>query len=158
MRRVPGVAVVALAGFLGCAPRLIAGTEVKDTTDNRDLLGAVGAYRAALQAKDVEGLMKLVSPDFFEDSGTSGADDDYDFAGLKERLVRWARQTGSVRADVTVKQVKVEGDVAAVNYFYDLAYQFLPGEGAEPVWKRESDAKQLSLRREGGRWLITRGI
>ncbi len=141
----------------GCAPRLIPGTDIKDTSDTRDILDLVGTYKNALEAKDVDAILKLASKSFFENSGTPEGGDDYDFAGLEQKLQAWAAQTKAVRAALEVKDVFVEGDKAVVRYFFDVSFQ-IPGPDDTLQWKRETDTKEMQLRREEGAWKITGGI
>ena len=157
--RAPFVAVaLAAAGLLaGCGPKLIPGSEIKDTRVNREIVDVVAAYKRALEARDVPGIMKLVSPSFFETSGTPEGSDDYDYAGLEARLKAWAEKTQAVRADIGMKSITIEGDRAKAQYFYELNFQLeRPNEPA--IWKREADTNQITLKREEGAWRIVAGI
>jgi hypothetical protein len=62
-----------------------------------------------------------------------------------------------VRAALEVKDVFVEGDKAVVRYFFDVSFQ-IPGPDDTLQWKRETDTKEMQLRREEGAWKITGGI
>ena len=143
---------------VGCSPRLIPGTEIKDTPDSHQILDVVGAYQKALERRDIDKIVRLTSPTFFETSGTADTKDDYDRAGLETKLRTWLEKTRSVRVnDFTVKTITVEGDSAKVQYFFDVSYQIV-GPDNVPQWKHDSDTKEMMLKREAGMWRITGGI
>ena len=105
MRPAPVLLACTTMLIMACAPKLIPGTEIKDTTDSRAILDLVGTYKNDLEAKNVEGILKLVSKSFFENSGTPEGTDDYDYAGLEQKLRGWAEKTKAVRAAIEVKDV-----------------------------------------------------
>lgn len=157
MRTAPAALAALAMLFAGCAPKLIPGTEIKDTSDSRAILDLVGTYKNDLEAKNVDGILKLVSKTFFENSGTPEGTDDYDLAGLDQKLRAWASKTKSVRAAVEVKDVFVDGDRALVRYFFDVSFQ-IPGPDETLQWKRETDTKEMQLKREEGAWKVVSGI
>ncbi|HEY3451589.1 MAG TPA: hypothetical protein VGK67_34845 [Myxococcales bacterium] len=146
-----------IALILGCAPKLIPGTEIKDTSDTRAILDLVGTYKNNLEAKNVDGILKLVSKTFFENAGTPEGNDDYDYAGLEQKLRSWAGTTKAVRGAIEVKDIFVDVDKAVVRYFFDVSFQ-IPGPDDTMQWKRETDTKEMQLKREDGLWKITSGI
>lgn len=143
--------------LIGCAPSLIPGTEIKDTPESRKIVDVVSNYRAGLEGRNVERIMKLVAKTFFENSGTPEGDDDYDVQGLEARLKTWAEQTKAVRASIELKSMVIEGNRARLTYFYDVNYQ-IPGTDGVPLWKRDTDTKEMTLVKEGGVWRIQSGI
>lgn len=141
----------------GCAPSLIPGTDIKDTPESRKIIDVIGSYRAGLEGRNVERIMKLVAKGFFENSGTPEGGDDYDVQGLEARLKTWAEQTRAVRASIEVKSITFEDGRARVIYFYDVNYQ-IPGTDGVLLWKRDTDTKEMTLVKEGGVWRIQSGI
>jgi len=152
-----GLALTAALALTGCTPKLLPGTEIRDTPDSHDIFEVLGSYRASLEGRNVEGMMKLVSKSFFENSGTPEGGDDYDYPGLEKKLKGWAETTKSVRASIDVKNIIVTGETARVQYYFDVNYQ-IPGPNDVPLWKREADTKEMSLKREGSAWRIVSGI
>ncbi len=152
-----GLALVTALATTGCAPRLLPGTEIRDTPEAHEIFDVLGSYRAALESRNVDGIMKLVSKGFFDDSGTPEGGDDFDYAGLETRLKKWADNTKTLRASLDVKNIVVEGETAKVQYFFDVNYQ-IPGPEGVAQWKRESDTKEMALKREGSAWRIVSGI
>jgi hypothetical protein len=149
--------LLAAPALMGCPPSLIPGTEVKDTPETRAILEVVAGYKNALETKSVDGVMKLVSKTFFETSGTPEGNDDYDFAGLENKLKEWAAQTKSVKVTLEIRDVVTEVDSTRVRYFYDSNFQ-IPGPDNTLLWKHDSDTKEMTLKREAGVWRITGGI
>jgi hypothetical protein len=152
-----GLALVTALATTGCAPRLLPGTEIRDTPETHDIFEVLGSYRAALESRSVDGIMKLVSKGFFDDGGTPEGADDFDYAGLETRLKKWAENTKTLRATLDVRNILVEGETAKVQYFFDVNYQ-IPGPDGVALWKRESDTKEMALKREGSAWRIVSGI
>lgn len=148
---------LAAVAMTGCGPKMIPNSEIEDTDENREILSVVSAYKNALEGRNVERLMSLVSKTFFENSGTPAGDDDYNYDGLEQRLTKWAEQTKAIRADVKVKAITVKDGTARAQYFYDVNYQ-IPGAAGVMQWKHEADTKEMVLRREGSVWRITSGI
>lgn len=148
---------LAAAAIAGCGPKMIPNSEIQDTEENRQILSVISAYKSALDDRNVDKLMGLVSKSFFENSGTPSGEDDYNYEGLQQRLTTWAEQIKAIRADVRVKTITTEGDTARAQYFYELNYQ-VPGAGGTMQWKHEADTKEMVLRREGSVWRIVSGI
>jgi hypothetical protein len=136
-----------------CAPRLIPGTEIEDTDENQRILSVIEQYRRSAESRNVDAMEALIAPAFYDDSGTPDTTDDLDSTSLKTRLGKeWKNRVKTVRLNVQVKKIFVEGDTARVRYFYTLRYQV--GES----WKQELDTKEMLLRRENGVWKILSGV
>lgn len=58
-----GMGALAL-GMLGCVPKLIPGTLVDDTKENRTVAFFFKTYKAAVEGRDVDQIMHLVAPDY----------------------------------------------------------------------------------------------
>lgn len=164
-RPAPLLFLLALLSASACAPRLIPGTLIEDTTEARQLIDVMAAYTAALEARDTEKILALTSPDFFETSGTVEGDDDFDRQGLELKLKEWFSHFRAVRSRVEVRKITFEtnpeGKVirAQVAYFYDISFQVPEGNGSDKlVWQTESDTKEMAFRLEDGLWKILHGI
>jgi hypothetical protein len=148
-RRFFAIALVTAA----CAPRLIPGTEIEDTDDNQRILNVVEQYRRSAESRNAEAMSALISSGFYDDSGTPDTSDDLDSSGLKTRLTKeWKERVKTIRLDLQVKKIFVDGETARVRYFYTLRYQI--GDS----WKQDIDTKEMLLRREGGAWKIMSGV
>jgi hypothetical protein len=151
-------AALALALSLGaCAKeQYIPYTRVIDTKQNRELVGVVEAYRHALERKDPAALLAMASPDYFEDSGTPTADDDYGYEGLKQVLARRLTQVESIRYSLQYMKIEVKDKIALVDVYIDASYQLHTAQGTK--WDRKQEPHRMELVNDGKRWLFRRGM
>lgn len=147
----------AASGLSGCAAvRPIPGTKIPDTPMHREVLARVEEYRLALEQRDSNKLLSMASPNYYEDSGTPSAADDYGFAGLKKILdarlgaLRWLRYL------IRYRDVRVEGGRAFVDVRYDISFQLMTELGER--WERKQSEKRIELVRDDNRWLFISGM
>ena len=69
---------------VGCKPNLLPSTNLKDNGENRALVDFMLKYKGAIENRDADALMTLVSKDYFEDNGNMLQEDDYGYDGLRE--------------------------------------------------------------------------
>ena len=148
--------VAALALLAACAPRLIPGTDIKDTHENRAVYDVVRAYHQALERRDAPAILALVAPDYFDNAGTPDPSDDIDRARLEKTLPADLAKLEGVRLDVTMRGIQVQGDTATAEVFYETYYRVETPAG--PVPRRDSDVHQIHLRKIEGAWKITSGL
>ena len=91
------IAALVLAPLVGCCAQLIPNTDVPDSPENRKLISFCEQYRKAVSRKDVAELIKLASPDYYEDGGNVDASDDIDYAGLEEYLTDRFQDARAIR-------------------------------------------------------------
>jgi hypothetical protein len=147
---------VMAAGLSACAHDPIPGTTVEDTAENREILKVVEAYQQAIEHRDSEALMALVSPRFFEDNGNTDRTDDYDYRGLKSSLPRDFSRTKAMQLVVRVDDVRVNEDTAYAEIFYSYRAQSEYPSGLQ--WDSGSDRARIRLQKSDGRWLIVAGL
>jgi len=149
------VAVGVLTVTVGCKPGYLPDSPVEATPQNKELARVVDGYRQAMETRKWENVMPLVSQDYFEDNGTSDPSDDYDFNGLSQRLKDDLSKVQVLKMTTRLHQVEVDGDRAYV----DIRFQTrsLVSFPAGEQWITRTDDNRLTLRREGGRWLILAG-
>src|SRR3712207_2680817 len=79
-----------LAGFVlfaaACSARHIPGTQIEDNDDTRAILNVMEKYRAAVEARDADGVLSLLSESFLEDFGTASPEDDLDYKSVRQKL------------------------------------------------------------------------
>mgnify|MGYP000747637996 CR=1 FL=1 len=147
---------VALSGA-GCATlKPIPGTKIADTAANRELLTRMEEYRAALEQRDSTKLLTMASPQYYEDSGTPGGSDDYGFPGLKRVLEQRLSALRWLRFLVRYRDIRIEGNRAAVDIKYDISFQLMTEMGER--WERKQSEKRLELVKEDNRWLFLSGM
>jgi hypothetical protein len=154
----PRVLAWSLALFASACitPRVIAGTKVTDSKENRDLIEVCERYRHALEDRDAETLLQLASPQYFEDSGTPKADDDYGYEGLKQVINTRLAALKSVRYSVEYRNIEVKNNRASVDIRYDASYQI--GTSLGDRWERKQNEKRLTLDWNGKKWLFVGGM
>lgn len=152
----PTALALALGGLAGCKPTMLPGTAVEATPEHRSLATAVEVYRKALESKDVNAVMELVSAEYFEDGGTADPSDDYNYDGLKQHLTDDLSRVQVLRVSVKLQDLGIDGDRGFVDYRFQV--RSLVSLPAQDQWITKTDDNRLSFRREGGKWRIVAGL
>ncbi len=154
-RVLPVLALLVAMG--GCVKEnYIPYTRVVDTPQNREVLKVVEAYRLAIERKDAAALLTMASPEYFEDSGTPTADDDYGYDGLKQVLARRLAQVEQIRYSLQYMKIEVKDKVAHVDVYIDGSFQIHTAQGTK--WDRKQEPHRMELVNDGKRWLFRRGM
>ena len=104
-------ALLFLTTAVGCAHNdYYPGTTILRNEDNQKIIETVESYRRRLMEHNVEGLLILASPKYFEDSGTPRSDDDYGFEGLKQVLTSKLKRVKSLRYEIEYRTIRVRGN------------------------------------------------
>jgi hypothetical protein len=141
-----------------CTPRKIPGTDLDDTDDTRAVLDVLQKYRAAVEKKDTEAIIKLADESFRDDGGSANPDDDLDYASLGPKLSARLAKIANVKLDVTVRRIEFDDDskMARVTYSYQISFN-MPDYTQRT--QSENDIKQMLLKRVGDQdWKIASGI
>jgi hypothetical protein len=142
---------------VGCATvNTIPGTKVADTKGNREILEVCERYRHAMEQRDATTLLALAHPNYYEDSGTPGGNDDYGFDGLKDVLAKRMSALKTLRYNIEYRRVNIQGNHAQVEIRYDASYQLATEMGDR--WERKMNDKRIELENDGKRWLIIAGM
>lgn len=155
MRRPALPALLALATLAACAPSTLPGTTIPDTPETRAVLEVLSRYKSAFEALDAGGIIALAAPTYLDREGLRGAPP-RDLAALKAKLPDELKRLKGVKMDVTVKDARIKGDNAEIDYFVVLHYSLALASGER--WKSESDDTRLALVRVGGAWKIQSGL
>lgn len=150
------VLAIALSGMSCAHQRMVGGTTVPDTEDNRAVLEVIEQYRQRLVEKNVEGLLLLASDRYFEDSGTPSAVDDYGYDGLKFVLANRLTRLRSIRYDIQYRSAKVDPQRAEIEVFLSGAFEII-GESRES-YRRIGDHHRFVLERAGDKWKFLSGM
>ena len=157
----PGAAVVLEQAWegerrtVGCAKR-ISGTDIADNSDTRGVIDTIEHYRNAAERRDAPGVLSLVSEKYFDDAGTPDPADDMDFEQLKRDLPEDYKRLVSLRLDLTIKKINVEGDNATAELFFDNHYRMNTKRGE--VAKQDSDLHRMTFKKESGKWKVIAGL
>jgi hypothetical protein len=151
------VLTTVLAGSASCAHQdYFPGTNIVRTEENRKIIETVEQYRRRLVERNVEGLMILASPKYFEDSGTPRSDDDYGFEGLKQVLSTKLKRVKSLRYEIEYRAIRVSGGNAEVEVFVDGSFELAADSGDR--YRRVNDYHRFMLAQEEDRWKFTAGM
>ena len=148
--------LLALLALAACSAKRIPGTDIKDTPDTRGVVATIDSYRQAAERRDANAVLALVSPKYFDDAGTPDPGDDVDYSQLRARLTEDYGKISTMRLDIGVRKIDVEGDRAAAYVFYDERYRIRTGTGEVP--KQASDIHRMQLVRENGSWRFVSGL
>jgi ketosteroid isomerase-like protein len=145
-----------LALGAACAPRLLPGTDVKETKDTRAIYDVVQKWVDAMNARDVPGVLAVVAPDYFDDAGTPDPSDDLDRGKLEKALTEDLARVEASKLGVTIRRIDVDAPNATAELYYDSYYRVQTPAGAMP--RRDSDVYRLKLKKEAGGWKIAAGL
>jgi hypothetical protein len=151
-------ALLALAVSLaaGCAPRHLPGTEIPDTNDTRAIYDTLERYRQALEKRDVDAILALVAPSYYDTAGTPDPSDDLDRPRLEAALRDQLPKAENLKVDFTIRRIDVAGDDAQAEIFFDSFYRVKTPTTQVP--RRDSDVQRLKLKRIDNKWLFTSGL
>lgn len=154
----------ATALLTGCATRYIPNTDVEDTDDNRKVITFCEKYRHAVELKDVGELIKLASPDYYEDGGNVDASDDLDYAGLRDYLSGKFTDARAIRYEIRYRRVLRQDfpqekgpeappkgtagedplELIYVDFTYSASYRIPAAKGGDE-WRRRVEDNRLEI-------------
>ena len=159
MRCLIGALAVAMSGLLvGCQTGHLPNTKIDASDENREVYRVVMAYRSAMEARDVDAILELVSPNYYENGGTTETDeDDYGYDELRDKVAQLlSSNVLAVRYHILLTEIDVSGDRASADYEYRAQFKFMEGE--QEGWAQQSDFNRLDLVREDAGWKIVAGL
>jgi hypothetical protein len=139
-----------------CAAHRIPGTEIADTAETRAVYAVLQGYAEALQRRDAAGLLSLASPAYFDNGGTADPADDMDFARLEQTLPADLGRLESIRVEVQIRRITVDGDKAVAELWTDGWYRIQTAQGVVP--RRDQDLHRMGLVNRDGAWKIVSGM
>lgn len=146
------------AGILcsGCYKRHIPNTEIEDTEANREIVAFCERYRRAVEDLNIGLLLSLASPRYFDNMGTSKADDDVDREGLEKVLKERFNSVKKVRYEIRYRSLYEMHSTVYVEYTYTTSFQYEVGEKAR--WGNKTADNRLEIERSDGGYLIVSGM
>jgi hypothetical protein len=146
-----------LTSAAACAPSMVPGTEIPDNHENRELLKQVEIYRQAIERKDAQAVLDMVSPTYYD---TRGHPDDpsfhWDYARVKTELPERLAQVKELRLEIVPRRIEIKKDRALVSYLFTQDFIAVLPTGELP--KHESELNRMEFQRVNKKWLITRGL
>ncbi len=155
---VPTSPALAGAGSLGgCAHSTIPNTDVEDTSENRKIIDFCEKYRRAVEERDVDALVNMASPRYFETGGNAKSSDDIDYDGLRAYLTTKFKQTKAIRYEIRYRRVaETETKVIDVDYTYTASFLIPTPTGDH--WNRAVRENRLQLLRDSDSFKILGGM
>jgi hypothetical protein len=149
-------AVAAVAS--GCAARKIPGTDLDDNDDTRAILDVMEKYRTAVETKDSQAIIGLVSENFKDDGGSTDPDDDLSYKDLYTKLPARFQQLDEIRLELNVKKIEFTEDQSGARATYTFTATFrMPRLSSKS--QSETEIKQMTFKRADKRvWKILSGV
>ena len=155
---VPFFALVLLALPLGGCTKNIPNTSVVDTPENRDVIQFMERYRHAVEERNVEAILGMVSPRYLDGVGTPTGDDDLDSDTLPERLSAWRARVSDVRYEIRYHEVRYEMGRVYVEYTYTSSFRMADSDGRERWRNVVRDARAILTRDENDELRFLSGL
>jgi hypothetical protein len=148
--------LLALAALAACTHNTIPGTTVPDEPQNRAVLQVLANYKQAMEARDANALLALAAPDYFDKGDPSRPSDPHDLNGLRRAVPRDFNGVRALKYDIDVRNLKIDGDRAQVDYFGVMRYAVAVPTGEK--WFTESDDQRMKFVKVDGDWKISSGM
>lgn len=151
------ICTAAMCVASGCAQQRIAGTNVEDTAEHRELFDIVMQYRAAMEARDADTIIGLVSTTYYEDNGNADPSDDYGYTELRDEILPQTMDvTKEVFLTLEVQEIVVDDDTAHVDVRFNQRARIEMPSGSS--WDTQRELNRIDFRREDQGWRIVRGL
>ncbi|HEX9605383.1 MAG TPA: hypothetical protein VF973_16640 [Myxococcales bacterium] len=148
--------LLALAALAACTHNMIPGTTVPDEPQNRAVLQVLANYKQAMEARDPNALLSLAAPGYFDKGDPNRPGDPHDLEGLRKSLPRDFGGVRSLKLDIDVRNLKIDGNSALVDYFGVMRYAVALPTGEK--WFTESDDQRMKFVKVDGDWKISSGM
>jgi len=158
----PSVLALAFGALIhsgsACGTSYIGGTEIPDNQENRAIWDRVMEYRKAVETRDADKLLAMVSRKYYENSETTDdSTDDYGYDELRDIVVADFRDNVlEVQYRLLMRRIDIDGDRASADFEYYYSFKYT--EGGVTGWKPKNDFNRLELVRENGTWMIAGGL
>lgn len=130
LRYIPYISIILLFVLIGCDKQYILNTEIEDTPFNRRVIDFCEKYRHAVERQDIAEIIKMTSKHYYEDNGTTTGDDDYDYAGLREKLTKNFARLEMVRYEISYKYITKNNNRVTVDYIYSTSFKAKKPDGS----------------------------
>ncbi|MFL5313147.1 MAG: hypothetical protein ACJ79H_22160 [Myxococcales bacterium] len=145
-----------LALVAACSHNTIPGTNVRDDPQNRAVLQVLASYKQAMESRDANALLSLAAPGYFDKGDPARPGDAHDLEGLRKSLPRDFGGVRSLKLDIDIRNLKIEGDRAQVDFFGVMRYAVALPNGEK--WFTESDDQRMKFVKVDGDWKISSGM
>jgi hypothetical protein len=142
----------------GCSVHKIPGTDLDDNDDTRAILDVMERYRTAVEQKDAQTLIGLVSESFKDDGGSTDPEDDLSYKDLYTKLPARLEKLEDIRLELNVKKIEFTEDLSGARATYTYTETFrMPKLSQKP--QSETEIKQMIFKRVDKKvWKIVSGV
>ncbi len=154
MKRITALLLFVAAG---CSQPTIEGTKVSDTDEHRMLYDIVMQYRKAMEERDAETILSLVSERYYEDNGNADPADDYGYFELRDTVLPATMEaTKEVYLTLEVQDIVVDEKRAHVDVRFSSRARIEMPSGSS--WDTQRELNRIDFVREENGWRIVRGL
>jgi hypothetical protein len=141
-----------------CGSGMLGDSKVPDTEENRAVYELMLEYKDALQKRDADHILALVSRDYLENGSTTDSTaDDYGYQELAEEVLpKLLNNVKAIQFEFRPQAIDIIGDHANVQFEYTT--HFLYSEGGRENWHSKNDLNEWSLIRTPDGWRILSGL
>jgi hypothetical protein len=152
------ISALTLLALSACAHDVIPNTDVEDTPETRNVVEFIEKYRQAVVGRDVNKLLAMAAPDYFDDLGTPQGQDDVDLELLGERLrATFGPELLAVHYDIRYRDVTFLPTKVLVDYTYIGRFRLNTPDGSR--WERRlADNRMVLGRKKDGSYTIMSGM
>jgi hypothetical protein len=139
--------MLALAiGYAGCKPKLIPGTNVATSGENKEIVDFLNKYKAAVEKRSVDAIMEFVAKDFKDNMGSEDPKDYMDYLTLKEKLEKTLPLVKDMRLGMFIQRIaKIEKDTYEVVFYFHK--QILTTVPSGEKWISIKEVNRMVIRR-----------
>lgn len=154
MRTLAALALTFLS-LAACSHNTIAGTNIPDDPQTRAVLEVLNKYKEAMEERNAPAVLALAAASYYD---TSRVNRPIDYATLQKELPIDLGKLAGVRLELTIKDVKIDGRKANVDYFQVLRYAVRLPDGNEKWEPPQSDDARMKFVEADGAWKIASGL
>jgi hypothetical protein len=141
-----------------CGPHYLGNSKVEETDTNRPIYDLMVEYAQAMETRDPDRVLGLVSLDYLENgSTTDNASDDYGYQELAEDVLpKLLNNVKAIQFSFRLTGIAIVDTRAKVRY--DYTTHFLFSEGGREGWHTRNDVNELELVETPDGWRILSGL
>lgn len=138
--------------------RHVPGTLIADTPENRRVVSVVEKYRQAMMIGNVDALIALVHPNYYDPAGTVQTHDDYDYKKIVIAIRSRIKRVKAVQYRIQIRKIRwVSGKRVELDVSIQASFKMPLPRGRSRVFQR-TDLVRMILVDLKGRWLFVRGM
>jgi hypothetical protein len=148
-----------LAILSACGSGMIGESKVPATQENLAIDDVLVRYKLALEAREPDQVLALVSPRYLENgSTTDDPTDDYGYQELADEVLpKLLNNVKAIQFEYRLLGIHVIGEHARVQYEYTT--HFLFAEGGREGWHSRNDLNEIQMvRDQDDDWRILSGL